>query len=230
MAVTETIQELLQGIDDSQYGRDMRQYIHKGIQKCYEEGSAGETDLIAREGISTILSNFASIEDGSTLSRSYKQNDYFLHDKKLYRVNTSRPSGSIISNGITQGYFIETSIAGELMVRSINVDFNPNISFSTANGTIFAIPLLKLVTIDFYCIPSQAVPANTTLIQNVPIPYWDVAGCINNEYNGTVTYAKYANGEIRCGALSTNPNHGTIWYFVKNYNGNHPLSSWELAN
>lgn len=51
MAVSETIQEILQGIDDSQYGRDMRDYIHKGIQKCYEEGSAGETDLVARESI-----------------------------------------------------------------------------------------------------------------------------------------------------------------------------------
>lgn len=54
MAVTETIQELLQGIDDAQYGRDMRQYIHKGIQKCYEEGSAGETDLTARERLDVI--------------------------------------------------------------------------------------------------------------------------------------------------------------------------------
>ena len=51
MAVTETIQELLQGIDEAQYGREMRQFIHKGIQKCYEEGSAGETDLTAREQI-----------------------------------------------------------------------------------------------------------------------------------------------------------------------------------
>ena len=51
MAVSETIQEILQGIDDAQYGRDMRDYIHKGIQKCYEEGSAGETDLVARQAI-----------------------------------------------------------------------------------------------------------------------------------------------------------------------------------
>lgn len=59
MAVTETIQELLQGIDDAQYGRDMRQYIHKGIQKCYEEGSAGETDLVAREAIADIQAEIA---------------------------------------------------------------------------------------------------------------------------------------------------------------------------
>lgn len=54
MAVTETIQELLQGILDSQYGRDMRQFIHDAIKKCYEEGSAGETDLEARERLDAI--------------------------------------------------------------------------------------------------------------------------------------------------------------------------------
>lgn len=63
MAVTETIQELLQGIDDAQYGRDMRQYIHKGIQKCYEEGSAGETDLEARERLDTLESDLADINN-----------------------------------------------------------------------------------------------------------------------------------------------------------------------
>lgn len=60
MAVTETIQELLQGIDEAQYGRDMRQFIHKGIQKCYEEGSAGETDLEARDRLDEVE---ASISD-----------------------------------------------------------------------------------------------------------------------------------------------------------------------
>lgn len=54
MAVSETIQEILDGIDESQYGRDMRDYIHKGIQKCYEEGSAGETDLQARTDIASL--------------------------------------------------------------------------------------------------------------------------------------------------------------------------------
>ena len=54
MTVSETIEEILAGIDESQYGRDMRDYIHKGIQKCYEEGSAGETDLVAREAIADL--------------------------------------------------------------------------------------------------------------------------------------------------------------------------------
>lgn len=65
MAVTETIQELLEGIDSAQYGRDMRQYIHKGIQKCYEEGSAGETDLEARLRLDNLEDNIISPPDFS---------------------------------------------------------------------------------------------------------------------------------------------------------------------
>lgn len=72
MAVTETIQELLQGIDDAQYGRDMRQYIHKGIQKCYEEGSAGETDLVARERLDTLESDLINPPDFS--QHQWKEN------------------------------------------------------------------------------------------------------------------------------------------------------------
>ena len=72
MAVTETIQELLQGIDDAQYGRDMRQYIHKGIQKCYEEGSAGETDLVARQEIENITDTVVNQPDFS--QHSWEEN------------------------------------------------------------------------------------------------------------------------------------------------------------
>lgn len=234
MAVTETIQQILEGIDTSQYGRDMRQYIHKGIEKCYEEGSAGETDLVARNDISAFASNFASVEDDSTISRAYNENEYFLHDKKLYRVNVYKSSGTSISSGITQGFFTETSISGELMVRRISVDFNPSVSFRTKGGTMWVIPLLKLVTIDFECIPSQAISADTAIIQNVPEAYWNAVGHINNESNGDVTYAKYTNSvgapySITCGALATNAYHGTISYYVKKYNTNHPLSSWNLA-
>ena len=62
MSVTATIQELLQGIMDSQYGRDMRQFIHDAIQKCYEEGSAGETDIVARDEIDEIRNDMVSSE------------------------------------------------------------------------------------------------------------------------------------------------------------------------
>jgi hypothetical protein len=75
MAVTETIQELLQGIDDAQYGRDMRQYIHKGIQKCYEEGRAGETDLDARDRLDVVEQELYDSHNWSSVACEL-QSDY----------------------------------------------------------------------------------------------------------------------------------------------------------
>ena len=99
MAVTETIQELLQGIDDAQYGRDMRQYIHKGIQKCYEEGSAGETDLTARQAIADLLGNFATVETSSTASRAYAVGENLVYDSVMYKVTTAIAQGGTITPG-----------------------------------------------------------------------------------------------------------------------------------
>ena len=99
MAVTETIQELLHGIDDAQYGRDMRQYIHKGIQKCYEEGSAGETDLTARQAIENLLGNFATVEASSTASRAYAVGENLVYDSVMYKVTTAIAAGGTITPG-----------------------------------------------------------------------------------------------------------------------------------
>ena len=45
------IQEILNKILGSRYGRDVRQAIHDGIQQCYYDGKAGEIDLQARQDI-----------------------------------------------------------------------------------------------------------------------------------------------------------------------------------
>lgn len=99
MPVTETIQELLDGIDEAQYGRDMRKYIHKGIQKCYEEGSAGETDLVARAAIEDILGNFATVESTSSASRAYNQGHLLVYNNKLYRVKKHIEYGDTLTSG-----------------------------------------------------------------------------------------------------------------------------------
>ena len=98
MAVTETIQELLQGIDDAQYGRDMRQYIHKGIQKCYEEGSAGETDLVARQRLDALEDDIINPPDFSALqwkenwttSNGSYETDYTVTASGWYMFNLHR--------------------------------------------------------------------------------------------------------------------------------------------
>lgn len=108
MAVTETIQELLQGIADAQYGRDMREFIRKAIQKCYEEGSAGETDLEARESIEKILEIFGDVESTSTASKAYSIGDSLIYDGHLYRVTQAISQGDTISVG---GNIAETTVA-----------------------------------------------------------------------------------------------------------------------
>ena len=50
------IQTLLKNILSAVYGKDVRQSIHDAIHQCYEDGKAGQQDLIARENV-TQLSN-----------------------------------------------------------------------------------------------------------------------------------------------------------------------------
>lgn len=99
MAVSETIQEILQGIDEAQYGRDMRQYIHKGIQKCYEEGSAGETDLTARNAIDNMGNSIAPVETTSSASKAYAVGDYLMYNGQLYKVKQAIAKNATLNIG-----------------------------------------------------------------------------------------------------------------------------------
>lgn len=54
------IQENLQKILSAVWGRDVRQAIHDAIHDCYEDGSAGDLDLIAREGVERLETQKAS--------------------------------------------------------------------------------------------------------------------------------------------------------------------------
>lgn len=56
------IEQNLQKILSSRYGKDVRQSIHDGIHDCYEDGKAGAVDLVARERIN----NLSKLEPGST--------------------------------------------------------------------------------------------------------------------------------------------------------------------
>ena len=53
--MTSKIEEFLNKILSSRYGKDVRQAIHDGIHQCYEDGKAGATDLIARERINNLF-------------------------------------------------------------------------------------------------------------------------------------------------------------------------------
>lgn len=132
MAVSETIQEILQGIDEAQYGRDMRQYIHKGIQKCYEEGSAGETDLEARTRLDTLEDNMVNPPDFSQhqwkanwtpSNGSYETNYtvtasgwYMFH---LYRTASGTGGTSLLVTPVNDNY--ATIISIDVDISSVSI-------------------------------------------------------------------------------------------------------------
>ena len=140
MAVSETIQEILQGIDDAQYGRDMRQLIHKGIQKCYEEGSAGETDLEARESIEKILEIFGDVEDGDTASKAYAVGDSVVYDGRLYKVITAIAQGDTLTEGTNIEETTATSNVGDLYELPFGVSGG-----TSNNSKLYIIPSIKLM-------------------------------------------------------------------------------------
>lgn len=63
------IQDYLNKILSSVYGKDVRQSIHDGIKECYYEGKAGATDLEARERAAAAearMDTFTKLPSGST--------------------------------------------------------------------------------------------------------------------------------------------------------------------
>lgn len=54
------IQTYLSKIKSAIYGKDVRQAIHDAIHQCYQDGKAGELDLVAREGVEKIQNNIAN--------------------------------------------------------------------------------------------------------------------------------------------------------------------------
>lgn len=57
------IQEYLEQIRLARYGKDVRQAIHDAIHQCYEDGKAGEVDLIAREGVVSLREDVTEMQE-----------------------------------------------------------------------------------------------------------------------------------------------------------------------
>lgn len=62
-----SIEEFLDKIVSSRYGKDVRQAIHDAIHQCYEDGKVGVVDLVAREQIANLVANDESSEGNSEL-------------------------------------------------------------------------------------------------------------------------------------------------------------------
>lgn len=66
-AMASSIQQFLNKILSSRYGKDVRQAIHDGIHQCYEDGKAGAIDLVAREQIANLVANDEDSDGNSEL-------------------------------------------------------------------------------------------------------------------------------------------------------------------
>lgn len=61
------IEQNLQKILSSRYGKDVRQSIHDSIHDCYEDGKVGAIDLVARQQIANLIANEGSTDKDSEL-------------------------------------------------------------------------------------------------------------------------------------------------------------------
>lgn len=169
MAVTETIQELLQGIDEAQYGRDMRQYIHKGIQKCYEEGSAGETDLVARESVEKILEIFGDVESSSTASKDYAVGDSLIYDGRLYKVISAIEEGDTF----TEGTNIEETRASSNIGNMYTIPYRTTTQswIPEKDITVYIIPSIRMMYIDIaFTTNAHEAISGVTIADRLPKP------------------------------------------------------------
>lgn len=86
------IQEYLDKIKTAVYGRDVRQAIHDAIKTCYDDGSAGATDLTARENAATALETANQAMDSVNTTINQKFNSVFKLVSATTAVNF--PSGT----------------------------------------------------------------------------------------------------------------------------------------
>lgn len=233
MAVTETIQELLQGIDESQYGRDMRQFIHKGIQKCYEEGSAGETDLTARERIDSLADNFGNVESTTTASQAYSVGDTFMYNYTLYKVTAPIASGGTITPGTN---CIATSASEAISALHYKILDFPTVddSYVQSSGsyvTLYVVPSIRFAHITGHIRVINATPSvGTIAIEHLPTENFTIGGASHNGsmLNMAVT-SDPADGYMGCVKISTQQTGDLMFgisYFYGHLDDDYPLSEF----
>lgn len=107
------IQEYLDKIKNAVYGREVRQAIHDAIQTCYDEGSAGSTDLTARSDATTAL-NAANQASDDVLALQTKTSSVFKIVSSVLSVRFNKVTNRdslVWTFNVPEGYRI-VGIAG----------------------------------------------------------------------------------------------------------------------
>lgn len=147
------IQENLQKILSAVWGKDVRQAIHDAIHDCYEDGSAGSVDLIAREGVENLETD---LETEATTRSDADQgiiddlNDY---KEEVSRITTATPQQATNLINVTgsetilrkNGKFVEAKI--RFTVGNSNIPA-PTTLFNFPEG-YRPIAVLRIMTYDW---------------------------------------------------------------------------------
>lgn len=86
-----TINYLLDKIKNEPYGKNMRSYIIQAIQKCYEDGSAGAEDLVARASIATLVSLIGTSDVSIISSEATDITKAVLEVYKMFQIRQTDP-------------------------------------------------------------------------------------------------------------------------------------------
>lgn len=153
------IQTYLDKIKNAIYGKDVRQAIHDGIRQCYEDGKAGQLDLIARDGVAQ-LSNHNLLLNGNfrNVVNQRKQNIYtstnswdktYTIDRWCIMSGINAMSVNVNSNSVTittgneVGHFrqpFEFSLPNDNYTITINVlNLSGSVTLHTDNSEKFVV-------------------------------------------------------------------------------------------
>lgn len=201
------IEEFLNKILSSRYGKDVRQAIHDGIHQCYEDGKAGATDLVAREQIANLVANNNPTEGNSELIDMRT-----AYDGKIYPSagEAMRKSSVALLYTMTNMVLLNTFFESTNMfnkddpkvLRNKYIDTNGSIREASGNFVSHKILVHKGVTYKF---PHSGIASKN----------FDIVAYFNDD-NTTLEIHTFTQNDNYC--VFNAPKTGIICVNIKNVN------------